>query len=590
LNLLAVTAPRERLELVDFVGVVAYLAITAAIVVWSSRRQKTTEDFFLGGRRMPWMAVGLSLLATLMSSISYLGVPGEMIGRGITMFAQYMALPFSMFVVLVIWVPFFMRLRMTSAYEYLEKRFDHRARLLGGLLFLLLRLGWMSMVMYVGSMALTYMTSSLVPDGQRDPVVAWLASKSGSVLVLLGLPALPDTLIYWVILAVGAIATIYTCTGGFRAAIWNDVLQSLMLLGGAIITLGYVVVTTQTGPADWWQIAQEHASGHTEIIWFSFDPTVRMTIFTACVLHFFWTICTHGSDQVVLQRYFSTKSLKAARRSYITNAMTDVTIGALLALCGLAILAFYLKNPSFLPEGIFKTEGDRVVVERADRVLPHFFAHQLPAGVGGVILAVLLCDAMQTLVSGVNSISAVFTTDIYSHQRAEVQKRVTALGLAKLLTVVVGIVVTMLGMAVAHYALTHPEKNIIDMMAAAFNLFLGPMASLFLIGMFLKCRTPTVLIASSCGMVISFLWSYWQPVCYSLADLLERFGLWSGWQELLRTAKMPSITLTTAVPYLSSFGIAFVLTMIFDRGATHAGLEYTWRSVMRRPIPTEDEL
>src|SRR5262249_40357963 len=100
---------------------------------------------------MPWLAVGLSLLATLMSSISYMGVPGEVVSNGITMFFQYLALPFSMAVVLGVWVPFFMRLRFTSAYEYLEKRFDYRARLLGGFLFLFMRLGWMSMVMYVGS-------------------------------------------------------------------------------------------------------------------------------------------------------------------------------------------------------------------------------------------------------------------------------------------------------------------------------------------------------------------------------------------------------------------------------------------------------
>lgn len=563
MNLLAVNAPRERLELIDFVAVLVYLAVTAGIVVWSSRRQKTTDEFFLGGRRMPWMAVGLSLLATLMSSISYLGVPGEMIGKGITMFAQYLALPFSMCVVLLVWVPFFMRLRMTSAYEYLEKRFDYRVRLLGGLLFLLLRFGWMSMVMYVGSMALTNMTASLVPADRLDPIAGLFASDASQA------PLLKDSLIYWVIAGVGIIATIYTCTGGFRAAIWNDVLQSLMLLGGALVTLGYIMWTTGTGPSDWWKTAQEHASGHTEIIWFSFDPTVRMTVFTACVLNFFWTICTHGSDQVVLQRYFSTRSLAAARRSYIMNAMTDVTIGGLLALCGLAMLAFYLQHPSFLPEGIFKTVGDTVVVERGDRVLPHFFAHQLPAGIGGVILAVLLCDAMQTLVSGVNSISAVFTTDIYSRMYPEDRKRISELKLAKLLTVIVGLVVTFLGMGVAHYASTHPEKNIIDMMAAAFNMFLGPMASLFLIGMFLKCRAPIVLFASSCGMVISFLWSYWQAI----------FG--TEWQ--------PSITLTTAVPYLTSFTIAFVLTKIFGSDAPNPGLEYTWINVMKRPIPAPEE-
>ncbi|MBM4077137.1 MAG: hypothetical protein FJ267_16015, partial [Planctomycetes bacterium] len=113
-------APRSGLQPIDFVAVVIYLLVTMGIVVWSSRNQSNTDDFFLGGRRMPWMAVGLSILATLMSSISYMGVPGEMIKNGVAMFAQYLSYPLSMTVVLVVWVPFFMRLKFTSAYEYLE--------------------------------------------------------------------------------------------------------------------------------------------------------------------------------------------------------------------------------------------------------------------------------------------------------------------------------------------------------------------------------------------------------------------------------------------------------------------------------------
>jgi SSS family solute:Na+ symporter len=271
-----------------------------------------------------------------------------------------------------------------------------------------------------------------------------------------------------------------------------------------------------------------------------------------------------GSAEVFFDRF----TFGGARRSYIVNAITDVTIGALLALCGLALLAFYLKYPSFLPEGILTTENGQAVVKRADRVMPYFFAHQLPAGIGGVIFAVLLCDAMQTLVSGVNSISAVFTSDIFNRVYPEGRRWMSDLNLARLLTVVIGLIVTALGMGVARYALTHPEKNIIDMMAPAFNMFLGPMASLFLIGMFLKCRAGTVLVASLCGMVISFLWSYWQ----ALFD--------TSWQ--------PSITLTTAVPYLASFAIAFFLTKFVERDMEHPGREYTWSAIMRRPLPSAD--
>ena len=136
-----IIAPHDGLNALDFIAVGGYLLVTVGIVWWSSRKQEDTEDFFLGGRRMPWMAVGLSMMATLLSTITYLGSPGEMIKNGIGWFSGYIAIPAAMVVVLLVWIPFFMRLRLTSAYEYLEQRFDGRVRLLAGVLFLLLRLG-----------------------------------------------------------------------------------------------------------------------------------------------------------------------------------------------------------------------------------------------------------------------------------------------------------------------------------------------------------------------------------------------------------------------------------------------------------------
>ncbi|WP_010586759.1 sodium:solute symporter family transporter [Schlesneria paludicola] len=554
--------PRNGLQWIDFLSVGAYLLVTIGIVYWSSRKSDTTSEFFLGGRRMPWMAVGLSVLATLMSSISYMGVPGEMIKNGVAMFAQYLALPFSMMVVLGVWVPFFMRLRFTSAYEYLERRFDVQTRVIGSLLFFLLRMGWMSMVTYVGSLALTQMLGTLVPAGMSDPLLSLLGGSPETPILF------RETLLYWIVVVVGLSATVYSSVGGFRAAIWNDVLQSLMLFGGTIVTLGYVFWTTGTGPSDWWRIAAENSGEHTKPIIFSFDPTVRMTVVTAAMLSFFWTICTHGSDQVVLQRYFSTTSLKSARRSYIVAALTDLTIGVLLALSGLALLAFYLQHPSYLPDGIFVTENGHTVVKHGDRVLPHFFAHQLPAGIGGVILAVLLCDAMQTLVSGVNSISAVFAEDLYGRIRPDQKPLLSDVGFARFLSVIVGLAVTALATGVAYLA-QHSGRNIIDMMAPAFNMFLGPLASLFLIGMFLKCDGRVAKLSVACSILISFLWSYWQIL----------FG----------TSYQPSITLTTAVPYLAGFAIAALLGCLLKTPANHPGLAYTWSEVMKRPAPMSDD-
>ena len=298
--------PREGLTALDYAAVGGYLLVTLAIVVWSLRRQSSIEDFFLGGRRMPWMAVGLSLMATLMSTISYLGVPGEMIKHGVALFIGQLSIPLSMTVVLLLWVPFFMRLRLTSAYEYLERRFNYAARLLGGGLFLLLRLGWMSLVMYTASLALAEMMRSVLPADAVDPLAAWLSDGAGSEVAP---PLWRETFLFWVIGVVGLAATVYTALGGIRAVIWTDVLQFLMLFGGTWFILGYVLWTTGTGPTHWWATVTANTPKHTNPQLFSFDVTTRVTVFTAIVSMFFWTICTHGSDQVVLQRYFSTSSL-----------------------------------------------------------------------------------------------------------------------------------------------------------------------------------------------------------------------------------------------------------------------------------------
>ena len=214
---LTAPAPRDALQWIDFLALGIYLLATMGIVIWSSRRQASTSEFFLGGRRMPWMAVGLSVLATLMSSISYMGVPGEMIKNGVAMFAQYLALPLSMLVVLFVWVPFFMRLKFTSAYEYLERRFDVQTRVIGSILFLMLRLGWMSMVTYVGSLALSQMVGTLIPSDAIDPIAKWLDPTASEPTMMRA------SFLYWIIVSVGLSATVY---GSIKEPKWRVVLSS----------------------------------------------------------------------------------------------------------------------------------------------------------------------------------------------------------------------------------------------------------------------------------------------------------------------------------------------------------------------------
>ena len=556
----------DGLQWVDYLAVVGYLLVTGAITVWSSRQQNDTEDFFLGGRQMPWFAVGLSIMATLLSTITYLGSPGEMIRYGVAYFAGYMAIPAVVLVVMYLWIPFFMRLRMTSAYEFLEHRFDYRARLLGGVLFLLLRLGWMSMVVYTASMAMVQMT--------REPMYA--------LVERLGFTDHYAVSLYLVIGITGLVATLYTCFGGMRAVIWTDVLQSFMLFGGVFIIIIYVMAMTGTGPSTWWERASQASPEHTRPLLFTTDVSVRNTVTWTVLSIFFWNICTHCSDQVVLQRYFTTDSLPAARRSFVTNVISMVSIGLLLSLSGLALLYFYLEHPALLPQ-------DMDPMRHADKVMPYFYAHQLPIGLGGLVLASFLCDAMQTLVSGVNSISAIATNDVYQRLFPESKQSVSDLTLARVTTVGVGIFATLMATIVAYSAM-HSTLNITDLLPRTFNLFLGPLAALMMIGMFVsRAKARTALIAVGVAMFVSFCWSWWSEIPSWLNGVgLKALG--QSWLDILGVdsaglPKRPTVMLAIAVPCTTGVLTATVLSLLESK-VDHPGRQFTWWSVMLREPKT----
>lgn len=546
------TLPLESgLEALDFAAIAGYLALTFGIALWFGYRQKNTEDFFVGGRSMPWFAVGLSILATLFSTLSYLGMPGEAIKNGFGVALGVLAAPLSMAVVMLLWIPFFMRLRLTSAYEYLELRYNYAVRLIGAFLFVLLRLGWMSMVIFAASLAL---------DRVKGPDLDWLPGQD----------------LYWWIGLIGVVAAIYTAVGGIEAMIWTDVLQCLLLLAGIFLTIGYVMIVDGTGPIDWWRTAAATEGRNNLPPVFSLDLTVRVTIVMAIVNNFFWTICTHGSDQVVLQRYFSTSSLKAARKSYLVNFCVDLSMLTLLAMCGLALLAFYLKHPLSTPKGLDP-------VTAADQLFPHFLGNQLPAGFAGLIISAFLCDAIQTLESGANAISAVASKDIVPRLRRGGDRILSELTFARLLSLVIALLVTANAYFVANRFQVMGE-TIVGLMPKFFNMFVGPLASLFIIGMFLpRCTARSAIPAVVCSFTLSVIWSWWVELGAAIVQAAVRFGyvVPSTWETFF--AKPPTFLLAIAVPCLTSLTLAYLLSWLVERGDDHPGLQYTWKAVVSRP-------
>jgi SSS family solute:Na+ symporter len=236
----------------------------------------------------------------------------------------------------------------------------------------------------------------------------------------------------------------------------------------------------------------------------------------------------------------------------------------LLGLAGLALLHFYTVRPERLAEGMTPTAS-------GDRLMPWFYAHELPTGFAGLILANFLCDAMQTLVAGVNSIAAVAVADLRGDADQACQaeaaggagedRGVRQLRSARLLTLGLGLICTFSALGI-HTLSKQLDMNIVDLMPRAFNLFLGPLAALFVCGLFVPRVTARAMLpAGLLAVGISVVWSYWRPLTGKGYDLSPNWAIW--------------------VPCVSGVVLATLFSLFDPTAGRHTGRQWSWRAVMR---------
>ena len=359
------------LDVLDWMVIAAYGVVLLGIGRYFSKRTATTDDYLLGGRRMKSWTVGLSLFATLLSTISFLAWPGEMIRHGPMYLGAIAVYPVVVLIATRYTIPALMRLRVTSAYEILENRLSLSVRMLGSLFFLSMRFLWMAVIIYA--------TTSKV----LIPMLGWDESVTPLVCAVLG-----------------TVTVAYTTMGGLRAVVFSDVLQTFILFGGAVLAL--VVITVDLGGVgEWWPSAWQD---HWQEPVFGYDPSARMSLVGIVLATFTWYFCTSMSDQMAIQRYLATRDVKAARRTLMISMSADALVALCVGLLGLALLAYYQARPDMVPEGS-SVSGD------ADRLFPHFIVNGLPAGISGLVFSALLAAAMSSLSSGVNSCCTVITVD-----------------------------------------------------------------------------------------------------------------------------------------------------------------------------------
>ena len=445
---------------IDWIIIAVYAVSTIVLGWWFGRKQETTKEYFVGSGNMNWMLIGVSLFATLLSTITYLSMPGEVLGKGPIYLTSLLAYPLIFAVVAYVFLPVYMKHRVTSAYELLEAKLGISIRLLGVFMFLALRLTWMSLLVY-------------------------LAAKA--MIVMIGVD---ESWIPWIVVATGIVSVTYTTLGGLKAVVITDLIQTVLLFGGALLVIG--MVTKDFGGFGWFPTEWNDSWDNQPII--SLDPSTRITVLGTVLSVFVWYVCTSGGDQVSIQRFMATRDVNAARKAFATQLVVGVFVSITLGFVGISLLGYFQVHPDSLPTGINLKDD-------ADKIFPRFIAYHLPPGVSGIVIAAMFAAAMSSIDSGVNSITAVVTTDLLDRFGFSPKTEKGHIRMARILALCIGLFIIFFSPIMGKIS-----GNITTMTGKTVNLFVPLIFCLFFFALFVKFSKPAGVWAGwVCGLITAIL-------------------------------------------------------------------------------------
>ena len=464
---------------IDICIVAGYVAVLVLIGFYHSGKQDSLLDFFMAHKGMTWIPVGISLMAALNSGLDYLNTPSAVVRLGwlnvLSNGSWLIIYPYMFFVV----IPMFRRLNTMSAYEYLGLRFGRGMRTFASCIFVAWRLTWMAGALYVPCLALT--TAVGHPE--------WIVPM---------------------IITLGAVVTFYTMLGGMKAVIWNDVAQFVLMMIGLVVTLSIVVANVDGGAS------AIFSEVFTEGIDNNPNPAIDVSTWYGRVWSYFsielvvpgmllnWFVRLGGftSDQVMIQRFSTAKTLAHARRSFLITAVADIAWMVLLFLVGVALVT-YIKAGGDLPEW---------VANNTDRIFPYVMADIFPIGVTGLVLAAILAASLSSVDSAINSLTTVGMVDFYRRlylgkedgdvdETPEQQRR--QVWLSRILTVLVG------ATGITMSCFVENLGTLFDVLVKVLGSFMAVMLAIFWLGMFTKRATTASTIAGAMvGVAVAMTFGY----------------------------------------------------------------------------------
>ena len=438
----------------DLLVIVAYMAALVGIGIRFSRRQNSTERYFVAKRSIPGWATGLSLLATLISSVTFIAYPGSAYDGDWSNLVPGLMTVLVLLPVASVIIPFYRHVVGTSAYEYFGKRFGYPARVYSSIAYALGHFSKMGFVFYLLALTVSGMTG-------------W---QTDHVIVL-----------------VGIITVSYTMVGGIEAVIWADVLQGFVLWLGIAICLAFLLFVPAAGPAAMWHAAW---SSH-KISLGSLAPDLRQpTILVLSIYGFFYYLQRYAADQTVVQRYLVARGDRAALRGVAFGSLLCIPVWTLFMLIGTLCWAFYRVTGERLPPYIAK----------ADQVFPYFITTHIPAGLAGLFLAALFGAAMANLSSDFNSLAAIAVEDYYRVLRPHATDR-RRLAMAKVVVAACGAFCVVVATVLAH-----TNGTALSLWYTVSAVVAGGLVGLFLLA-FLWPRAGAT--AAYIGIAASLLFTTW---------------------------------------------------------------------------------
>ncbi len=442
-----------KIRLLDIITIMLYLIGMIAIGVYFSRRNKTTEDYFVGNRSFPGWVIGLSMLGTIISSATFLALPAAAYVLDWRQLSVNLVLPFVAIIAIIVFIPFFRRGNLTSAFEYLGRRYGVAPRLYGAISFIVLQLIRMSQILFLVALPIQFLTGAPIE------------------LVIIGS---------------GIFIALYTIAGGIEAVIWTDVIQAFILIFGGLLSFIIIAMDLPGGIGQIIDIGMAHDK--FSLGSFDWDLTER-TFWTVTILGIINWLMIYGGDQNMVQRYAAARSMKEARKATALYSIIALPMWVLFFFVGTSLFVYYTTFPDAHVNNL-----------QPDQVLPYFILNKIPAGVAGIVISAVLAAAMSSLDSGINAISTVCVIDFMKPYETKKRNDKYYLRSARLIALAVTVLV-ILG-AITFSQIEKESMNDVSLIVT--SVFGGCLMGLFMLGFFTRRINGT---SATIAMVLAILFN-----------------------------------------------------------------------------------